>query len=157
MNFDQFKSNPSLKERKNNSLELTQSFRPKNKYYQQPFRIEENNDLEYKSELSLREEDEENEIIITCTWNDIFHQHNVNRINSMKKIIQILRDETENKYKYILNVTNFEVYGFDDEDEDEEQKEIYLTFDKPYLTFSEEVFNALMELKDWNYKYIYLT
>ena len=29
------------------------------------------------------------------------------------------------------------------------------SFDKPYLTFSEEVFNGLMELKDWNYKYIY--
>lgn len=29
------------------------------------------------------------------------------------------------------------------------------SFEKPYLTFSEEVFNALMELKDWNYKYIY--
>ena len=29
------------------------------------------------------------------------------------------------------------------------------SFDKPYLTFSEEVFNGLMELKDWNYEYIY--
>jgi len=29
------------------------------------------------------------------------------------------------------------------------------SMDKPYLTFSEEVFNSLMELKDWNYKYIY--
>jgi len=29
------------------------------------------------------------------------------------------------------------------------------SFDKPYLAFSEEVFNGLMELKDWNYKYIY--
>lgn len=29
------------------------------------------------------------------------------------------------------------------------------SFDKPYLTFSEEVFNSLMKLKDWNYKYIY--
>ena len=27
--------------------------------------------------------------------------------------------------------------------------------EKPYLTFSEEVFEALMKLKDWNYKYIY--
>lgn len=29
------------------------------------------------------------------------------------------------------------------------------SFEKPYLTFSEKVFNALMKLKDWNYKYIY--
>lgn len=29
------------------------------------------------------------------------------------------------------------------------------SFDKPYLTFSDEVFEALMKLKDWNYKYIY--
>ena len=29
------------------------------------------------------------------------------------------------------------------------------SFGKPYLTFSEEVFDALMKLKDWNYKYIY--
>lgn len=29
------------------------------------------------------------------------------------------------------------------------------SFEKPYLTFSEEVFTALMKLKDWNYKYIY--
>ena len=29
------------------------------------------------------------------------------------------------------------------------------SFGKPYLTFSDEVFNALMELKDWNYKNIY--
>lgn len=29
------------------------------------------------------------------------------------------------------------------------------SFEKPYLTFSNEVFNALMELKDWNYKNIY--
>jgi len=29
------------------------------------------------------------------------------------------------------------------------------SFEKPYLTFSEEVFNSLMELKEWNYKNIY--
>lgn len=29
------------------------------------------------------------------------------------------------------------------------------SFDKPYLTFSSEVFNGLMELKEWNYKNIY--
>ena len=29
------------------------------------------------------------------------------------------------------------------------------SMDKPYLTFSDEVFGALMQLKDWNYKYIY--
>jgi len=29
------------------------------------------------------------------------------------------------------------------------------SFDKPYLTFSNEVFNGLMELKEWNYKNIY--
>jgi dGTPase len=29
------------------------------------------------------------------------------------------------------------------------------SFDKPYLEFSEEVFNSLMELKDWNYEKIY--
>lgn len=29
------------------------------------------------------------------------------------------------------------------------------SFEKPYLTFSDEVFNALMKLKDWNFKYIY--
>ena len=29
------------------------------------------------------------------------------------------------------------------------------SFDKPYLEFSDDVFKALMELKDWNYKYIY--
>ena len=29
------------------------------------------------------------------------------------------------------------------------------SLDKPYLTFSDEVFNALMKLKDWNYEYIY--
>ena len=29
------------------------------------------------------------------------------------------------------------------------------SFDKPYLTFSNEVFNSLMELKEWNYKNIY--
>lgn len=29
------------------------------------------------------------------------------------------------------------------------------SFDKPYLIFSEKVFDALMKLKDWNYKYIY--
>lgn len=27
--------------------------------------------------------------------------------------------------------------------------------DKPYLTFSKDVFDSLMELKEWNYKYIY--
>ena len=26
---------------------------------------------------------------------------------------------------------------------------------KPYLTFSDDVFSALLELMDWNYKYIY--
>ncbi|MDO5556236.1 MAG: HD domain-containing protein [Clostridia bacterium] len=31
------------------------------------------------------------------------------------------------------------------------------SFDKPYLTFSEEVFNALMKLKTWNYKEIYMS
>lgn len=29
------------------------------------------------------------------------------------------------------------------------------SMDKPYLTFSDEVFNSLMKLKDWNYEYIY--
>ena len=29
------------------------------------------------------------------------------------------------------------------------------SMNKPYLTFSNEVFNSLMKLKDWNYKYIY--
>ena len=29
------------------------------------------------------------------------------------------------------------------------------SFNKPYLTFSDEVFEALMKLKDWNYEYIY--
>lgn len=29
------------------------------------------------------------------------------------------------------------------------------SFEKPYLTFSDKVFNSLMQLKDWNYKYIY--
>ena len=29
------------------------------------------------------------------------------------------------------------------------------SFDKPYLTFSSEVFNGLMQLKEWNYKNIY--
>lgn len=29
------------------------------------------------------------------------------------------------------------------------------SFEKPYLEFSEEVFNSLMELKDWNYEKIY--
>lgn len=29
------------------------------------------------------------------------------------------------------------------------------SFEKPYLTFSDDVFNALMQLKDWNYKNIY--
>lgn len=29
------------------------------------------------------------------------------------------------------------------------------SYDKPYLMFSDEVFTALMELKDWNYKTIY--
>lgn len=29
------------------------------------------------------------------------------------------------------------------------------SFDKPYLTFSNEVFDSLMKLKDWNYEYIY--
>jgi len=29
------------------------------------------------------------------------------------------------------------------------------SFEKPYLTFSNEVFNGLMELKEWNYKNIY--
>lgn len=29
------------------------------------------------------------------------------------------------------------------------------SLDKPYLTFSDEVFTALMKLKDWNYEYIY--
>lgn len=29
------------------------------------------------------------------------------------------------------------------------------SFEKPYLTFSDEVFNSLMEIKDWNYKNIY--
>lgn len=29
------------------------------------------------------------------------------------------------------------------------------SINKPYLTFSDEVFNSLMKLKDWNYKYIY--
>ncbi len=29
------------------------------------------------------------------------------------------------------------------------------SLDKPYLTFSDEVFDSLMKLKEWNYKYIY--
>lgn len=29
------------------------------------------------------------------------------------------------------------------------------SMNKPYLTFSNEVFNSLMKLKEWNYKYIY--
>lgn len=29
------------------------------------------------------------------------------------------------------------------------------SFEKPYLTFSKEVFDALMKLKEWNFKYIY--
>ena len=29
------------------------------------------------------------------------------------------------------------------------------SFDKPYLTFSDKLFNSLMELKEWNYKNIY--
>ena len=29
------------------------------------------------------------------------------------------------------------------------------SYDKTYLKFSDEVFNALIKLKDWNYKYIY--
>lgn len=29
------------------------------------------------------------------------------------------------------------------------------SFDRPYLTFSKEVFEALMKLKEWNFKYIY--
>ncbi len=29
------------------------------------------------------------------------------------------------------------------------------SFEKPYLTFSDEVFNALMQLKDWNFENIY--
>ena len=29
------------------------------------------------------------------------------------------------------------------------------SFEKPYLTFSDKVFNSLLELKDWNYKNIY--
>lgn len=29
------------------------------------------------------------------------------------------------------------------------------SFEKPYLAFSNEVFTALMKLKDWNYEYIY--
>ena len=29
------------------------------------------------------------------------------------------------------------------------------SMNKPYLTFSDEVFNSLMKLKDWNYEYIY--
>ena len=29
------------------------------------------------------------------------------------------------------------------------------SLEKPYLTFSDEVFYAFMKLKDWNYKYIY--
>ena len=29
------------------------------------------------------------------------------------------------------------------------------SFEKPYLTFSDEVFKAIMKLKDWNYEYIY--
>ena len=29
------------------------------------------------------------------------------------------------------------------------------SMDKPYLAFSDEVFDALMKLKDWNYEYIY--
>ncbi len=29
------------------------------------------------------------------------------------------------------------------------------SFEKPYLIFSDKVFNALMKLKDWNYKHIY--
>ena len=29
------------------------------------------------------------------------------------------------------------------------------SFEKPYLTFSREIFEALMKLKEWNFKYIY--
>lgn len=29
------------------------------------------------------------------------------------------------------------------------------SFEKPYLTFSDKVFEAIMKLKDWNYKFIY--
>ena len=29
------------------------------------------------------------------------------------------------------------------------------SMNKPYLTFSDKVFNSLMKLKDWNYEYIY--
>ena len=31
------------------------------------------------------------------------------------------------------------------------------SFNKPYLAFSEEVFEALMKLKQWNYKYLYFS
>ena len=32
---------------------------------------------------------------------------------------------------------------------------IVQSMDKPYLTFTDEVFTALMKLKDWNYEHIY--
>ena len=53
---------------------------------------------------------------------------------------------------------NLTYYGFSVNQLKFKTLDVYIginSFDKPYLEFSEEVFKALMELKDWNFEKIY--
>lgn len=65
------------------------------------------------------------------------------------KIGIVKREEIPNDITKILGNNNSKIV-------DTLIKDIIVnSFNKPYLTFSDKVFNALMKLKDWNYKYIY--
>lgn len=65
------------------------------------------------------------------------------------KINNIKREDLPNEVTNVLGNNNSKMV-------DTLIKDIIInSMDKPYLTFSNEVFEALMKLKDWNYKYIY--
>jgi dGTPase len=65
------------------------------------------------------------------------------------KIGTIKREELPQNVKEVLGDNNSKIV-------DTLIKDIIInSFEKPYLTFSNKVFNALMELKDWNYRHIY--
>ncbi len=65
------------------------------------------------------------------------------------KIGIVQRDKIPQKITKVLGNNNSQIV-------DTLIKDIIInSLDKPYLVFSDKVFQALMELKDWNYKYIY--
>jgi len=65
------------------------------------------------------------------------------------KIGVISREDTPKEVTKVLGNTNSVIV-------DTLIKDVIInSYDKPYLMFSDEVFTALMKLKDWNYKTIY--